>query len=135
MYTIKHSQEEVAYDIIIARGGVPIYEQIVKQVRKGLILQGSLPDGEGAALRRSARPGDAHFGDYQTRLEERSGRLFVSVPGKGLSWPSGPHHLAREDTLRRAEEHLAKAPKTDAWARFLEELQQILTILYGRLTL
>lgn len=48
-------------DIIISNSsGVPIYEQIVRQV-KGLILSGELPGGRGPALHAAACPGPAHF--------------------------------------------------------------------------
>lgn len=45
--------------------------------------------------------------------------------------PQDPQ-LAREDTLRRAEEHLAQAAEIGRLGGItLDELQQTLTILYG----
>ena len=85
-------------DIIIRNsGGVPIYDQITRQM-KGLIL--------------------------------------TTVPGKGCFVAPQNPELVREDTLRRAEEHLSHAVDVaKAGGVTLAELTETLNLLYGDETL
>ena len=103
-------------DIIIHNsGGVPIYDQITRQV-KGLILRGELREGE-------ALP--------SMRLLEREGFL-TTVPGKGCFVAPRDLELVREDARRRAEEHLSQAAdiaKTGGIS--LAELTEALNLFYG----
>lgn len=121
-------------DIIISNsGGVPIYEQIVRQM-KALILRGELPEGGTLpSMRLLARELRISVITTKRAYEELEREGFIStVPGKGsFVAPQNPE-LAREDTLRRAEEHLAQAAEiARVGGVSLEELQQTLTILYG----
>ena len=102
-------------DIIIRNsGGVPIYDQITRQM-KGLILRGELKEA------------------YEEL--EREGFL-TTVPGKGCFVAPQNPELVREDTLRRAEEHLSHAVDVaKAGGVTLAELTETLNLLYGDETL
>ena len=106
-------------DIIISNsGGVPIYDQITRQM-KGLILRGELKEGE-------ALP--------SMRLLAKELRISVinTVPGKGCFVAPQNPELAREDALRRAEEHLSQAVDIAKTAGLtLSELTETLNLLYG----
>ncbi len=121
-------------DIIISNSGqVPIYEQIVKQI-KSLILQGELPEGELLpSMRLLARELRISVITTKRAYEELEREGFLTtVPGKGCFVAPQNPELAREDTLRRAEEHLAQAAEIARLGGItLRELQQTLTILYG----
>ena len=121
-------------EIIISNsGGVPIYEQIVKQM-KTLILQAELPEGEPLpSMRLLARELRISVITTKRAYEELEREGFItSVPGKGCFVAPQNPELAREDTLRRSEEHLARAVEiARVGGVSLGELQQILSILYG----
>ena len=121
-------------DIIISNsGGVPIYDQITRQV-KSLILRGELKEGEALpSMRLLAR--DLRISVITTKRAyeelEREG-FITTVPGKGCFVAPQNPELAREETLRRVEEHLAKAVETaKVGGVTLAELTDTLNILYG----
>ena len=121
-------------DIIISNsGGVPIYEQITRQM-KGLILRGDLREGEALpSMRLLAK--DLRISVITTKRAyeelEREGFL-TTVPGKGCVVAARDLELVREETLRRVEEHLSQAVDlAKGGGVTLEELEQTLTILYG----
>ena len=121
-------------DIIIRNsGGVPIYDQITRQV-KSLILRGELKEGEALpSMRLLAR--DLRISVITTKRAyeelEREG-FITTVPGKGCFVAPQDPELAREETLRRVEEHLAKAVETaKVGGVTLAELTDTLNILYG----
>ena len=121
-------------DIIISNsGGVPIYEQITRQM-KGLILRGDLREGEALpSMRLLAK--DLRISVITTKRAyeelEREGFL-TTVPGKGCFVAARDLELVREATLRRVEEHLSQAVDlAKGGGATLEELEQTLTILYG----
>ncbi len=120
-------------DIIISNSGdIPIYEQITRQM-KALILRGELPAGEALpSLRLLARELRVSVITTKRAYEELEREGFLtSVPGKGCFVAPQNPELAREDTLRRAEEHLARAAETARLGGVtLAELQQMLAILY-----
>ncbi len=120
-------------DIIISNAsGVPIYEQIVRQM-KGLILSGEL--AEGAALpsmRLLAR--DLRISVITTKRAydelERDGFL-VTVPGKRCFVAVQNRETRREAVLCQIEEHLSQAvDAARAGAVSLDELTEMLSILY-----
>ena len=98
-------------DIIISNSsGVPIYEQIVRQV-KGLILSGELPEGEALpSMRLLAR--DLRISVITTKRAyeelERDGFL-TTVPGKGCFVAPQNQETRREAVLCQIEEHLSQA--------------------------
>ena len=121
-------------DIIISNAGdAPIYEQITQQL-KGLILRGTLREGESLpSMRLLAKELRISVITTKRAYEELEREGFISaVPGKGCFVSPRNLALVWEDTLRRTEEHLARA--VDA-ARLggvtLAELTDTLNILYG----
>ena len=121
-------------DIIISNsGGVPIYEQITRQM-KGLILRGDLREGEALpSMRLLAK--DLRISVITTKRAyeelEREGFL-TTVPGKGCFVAPQDPELAREETLRRVEEHLTRAVEAaKSGGVTLEEMTDTLNILYG----
>lgn len=98
-------------DIIIRNtGDVPIYEQIVRQI-KAQILQGELKEGDVLpSMRLLAK--DLRISVITTKraYEELEREDFIiTIPGKGCFVAPQNPELLREDTLRRVEEHLSQA--------------------------
>ena len=97
-------------DIIISNsGGVPIYDQITRQM-KGLILRGELKEGEALpSMRLLAR--DLRISVITTKRAyeelERDGFL-ENVPGKGCFVAPQNRELLREAQLRRVEDILTQ---------------------------
>ena len=121
-------------DIIISNsGGVPIYDQITRQM-KGLILRGELKEGEALpSMRLLAKELRISVITTKRAYEELEREGFINtVPGKGCFVAPQNPELAREDALRRAEEHLSQAvdiAKTAGLTR--SELTETLNLLYG----
>ena len=120
-------------DIIISNAsGVPIYEQIVRQI-KGLILSEELREGEALpSIRLLAR--DLRISVITTKRAyeelERDGFL-TTVPGKGCFVAPQNRETRREAVLCRVEEHLAAAvEEARAGAVNLNELKEMLTAIY-----
>ena len=120
-------------DIIISNSsGVPIYEQIVRQV-KGLILSGELPEGEALpSMRLLARELRISVITTKRAYEELERDGFLeNVPGKGCFVAPQNRELLREAQLRRVEEKLTQAiEEARRGAVSLEELKEMLTELY-----
>ena len=125
-------------DIVIHNsGGVPIYDQITRQM-KGLILRGELKEGEALpSMRLLARELRISVITTKRAYEELEREGFITtVPGKGCFVAPQDPALAREDALRRAEEHLAQAADIAKTASItLSELTESLNLLYGDETL
>ena len=121
-------------DIVIHNsGGVPIYDQITRQM-KGLILRGELKEGEALpSMRLLARELRISVITTKRAYEELEREGFITtVPGKGCFVAPQDPALAREDALRRAEEHLAQAVDVAKTAGLtLSELTETLNLLYG----
>ncbi len=121
-------------DIFISNAsGVPIYEQIVSQV-KNLILNGALQEGEALpSMRLLAKELRISVITTKRAYEEleREGYL-VSVVGKGSFVAPKNTELVREEKQRQVEEHLSQAAETaKTYGISLEELIEALTMLYG----
>ena len=125
-------------DIIISNsGGVPIYDQITRQM-KGLILRGELKEGEALpSMRLLAKELRISVITTKRAYEELEREGFINtVPGKGCFVAPQNPELAREDALRRAEEHLSQAVDIAKTAGLtLSELTETLNLLYGDETL
>ena len=125
-------------DIIISNSaGVPIYEQITQQM-KGLILRGELREGEALpSMRLLAKELRISVITTKRAYEELEREGFITtVPGKGCFVAPQDPELAREDALRRAEEHLSQAVDVAKTAGLtLAELTETLNLLYGDETL
>ena len=121
-------------DIIISNsGGVPIYDQITRQM-KGLILRGELKEGEALpSMRLLARELRISVITTKRAYEELEREGFINtVPGKGCFVAPQNPELAREDALRRAEEHLSQAVDIAKTAGLtLSELTETLNLFYG----
>lgn len=121
-------------DIIISNaGGVPIYDQITRQV-KGLILRGELKEREALpSMRLLARELRISVITTKRAYEELEREGFITtVPGKGCFVAPQDPELAREETLRRVEEHLTRAVEAaKSGGVTLEEMTDTLNILYG----
>ena len=121
-------------DIIISNaGGVPIYDQITRQV-KGLILRGELKEGEALpSMRLLARELRISVITTKRAYEELEREGFITtVPGKGCFVAPQDPELAREETLRRVEEHLTRAVEAaKSGGVTMEEMTDTLNILYG----
>lgn len=121
-------------DIIIRNsGGIPIYDQITRQV-KGLILRGELREAQALpSMRWLAKELRISVITTKRAYEEleRDGFL-TTIPGKGCFVAPRNLELVREDTLRRVEEHLSRAvdaAKTGGVT--LGEMTETLNLLYG----
>ena len=121
-------------DIIISNaGGVPIYDQITRQM-KGLILRGELEEGEALpSMRLLAKELRISVITTKRAYEELEREGFITtVPGKGCFVAPQNPELAREETLRRVEEHLSQAVDiAQVGGVSLAELSDTLNILYG----
>ena len=118
--------------IISNASGVPIYEQIVRQI-KGLILSEELKEGDALpSIRLLAR--DLRISVITTKRAyeelERDG-FVTTVPGKGCFVAPQNRQTRREAVLCRVEEHLAQSvEEARAGAVGLDELKEMLVTLY-----
>ena len=121
-------------DIIISNAGdAPIYDQISRQI-KGLILRGELAEGEALpSMRLLARELRISVITTKRAYEELERDGFITtVPGKGCYVAPRNLELAREESLRRVEEHLSRAVEAAKTGGVtLAEMTEALTILYG----
>ena len=120
-------------DIIIRNsGGVPIYDQITRQM-KGLILRGELKEGEALpSMRLLAKELRISVITTKRAYEEleRDGFL-TTVPGKGCFVAPQNQETRREAVLCQIEEHLSRAvDAAKAGAVGLDELTEMLSTLY-----
>ena len=119
-------------DIIISNsGGVPIYEQITRQM-KGLILRGDLREGEALpSMRLLAK--DLRISVITTKRAydelEADGFLYT-VAGKGCFVAEKNLDLIREQKLKELEDHLDAAVELAAQCGVSAlELMEMLRIL------
>ena len=125
-------------DIIISNSGdTPIYDQITRQM-KGLILRGELQEGEPLpSMRLLARELRISVITTKRAYEELEREGFITtVPGKGCFVAPRNLELAREESLRRMEEHLGRAVEAASLGGItLSEMTESLNILSGDETL
>ena len=125
-------------DIIISNSGdTPIYDQITRQM-KGLILRGELQEGEPLpSMRLLARELRISVITTKRAYEELEREGFITtVPGKGCFVAPRNLEQAREESLRRMEEHLGRAVEAARLGGItLSEMTESLNILYGDETL
>lgn len=118
---------------IQSKSGVPIYEQIVVQMRE-LILKGILKEGEMLPSIRSLAS-DLKISVITTKRAyeelEREG-FITTVPGKGCFVAPRNLELVRENALRQVEEYLQKAVECARLGGVTAgEVRETLEILYG----
>ena len=120
-------------DIIIRNsGGVPIYDQITRQM-KGLILRGELKEGEALpSMRLLAKELRISVITTKRAYEELEREGFLTtVPGKGCFVAPQNQETRREAVLCQIEEHLSHAvDAAKAGAVGLDELTEMLSTLY-----
>ena len=125
-------------DIILSNSsGKPIYEQIADQVKEQ-IMTGALSAGDALpSMRLLAKELRISVITTKRAYEELEREGFLTtVPGKGCFVAPQNPELVREDTLRRAEEHLSHAVDVaKAGGVTLAELTETLNLLYGDETL
>ena len=118
--------------IIRNTGEIPIYEQIVVQI-KNAILSGELAEGEALpSIRLLAKELRISVITTKRAYEEleRDG-FIVAIPGKGSLVAPQNLELVREEQRRALEQHLADAvcaARTAGISR--RELTELLTLLY-----
>ena len=113
--------------------GVPIYEQLVTQI-KNLILNGVLQDGEALpSMRLLAKELRISVITTKRAYEELEREGFLcTIVGKGSFIAAKNADLLREQQRRIVEDSLGKAVEAaKAYGITLEELQESLSILYG----
>lgn len=113
--------------------GIPIYEQIVTQI-KNMILNGTLQDGEALpSMRFLAKELRISVITTKRAYEELEHEGFItSIVGKGSFVAAKNAELFKEQQLRAVEESMSKAVETaKVYGIPLEELQETLSILYG----
>lgn len=119
--------------IISNSSGEPIYEQIVKQIKK-LIFLGELSEGDALpSIRNLAQELRISVITTKRAYEElETEGYIVTMQGKGSFVAAQNKELLREKRLRIIEEKLAEAVK-ESWliSLSLEELLDILKILYS----
>lgn len=119
-------------DIIISNsGGVPIYDQITRQM-KGLILRGELKEGEALpSMRLLAKELRISVITTKRAYEEleRDGYIYT-VAGKGCFVSEQDLELQKEAGLREIEEHLQAAVDLGRQCGLtLEDLDNMLRVL------
>ena len=123
--------------VIRNTGDMPIYEQIVVQIKQAIVA-GELAEGEALpSMRLLAKELRISVITTKRAYEELEREGFLTtVPGKGCFVAPQNPELVREDTLRRAEEHLSHAVDVaKAGGVTLAELTETLNLLYGDETL
>ncbi len=113
-------------------GGVPIYEQIVSQI-KAKIIAGELREGDALpSMRLLAKELRISVITTKRAYEELAREGFiVSMPGKGSFVAGANTELIREEHLRRLEDHLREAVSLSHLCGLdLDGLTSILSMLY-----
>lgn len=120
-------------DIIIRNsGGVPIYDQITRQM-KGLILRGELKEGEALpSMRLLAKELRISLITTKRAYEELEREGFiVTMTGRGSFVAAKNLDILREEQRRRLEAHLADAVDAARAAGVdADELCALIRILY-----
>jgi GntR family transcriptional regulator len=121
-------------DIIISNStNEPIYQQIYTQI-KNLVMNGALSEGDALpSMRALAQQLRISVITTKRAYEELERDGFIETfTGKGSFVKGQNTELIREENLRRTEELLNEACiKAKFCGVSLEELQEILAIIYG----
>ena len=121
-------------DIILSNSsGKPIYQQIADQVKEQ-VCSGALAAGDALpSMRLLAKELRISVITTKRAYEELEREGFITtVPGKGCFVAPRNLELAREDTLRRVEEHLTHAVETARTGGVSDqEVKELLGILLG----
>lgn len=118
--------------IIRNTGDVPIYEQIVEQIKRAIVT-GEISEGEALpSMRLLAKELRISLITTKRAYEELEREGFiVTMTGRGSFVAPQNMELLREEQLRTAEQHLTQAIHAARTAGIgLQELQESLRILY-----
>ena len=113
-------------------GGVPIYEQIVSQV-KAKIIAGELREGDALpSMRLLAKELRISVITTKRAYEEREREGFiVSMTGKGSFVAGRDLEFVREEQLRQIEEHMAAIAELAASCKLsFDELVEMLRLMF-----
>ena len=113
-------------------GGVPIYEQIVSQV-KAKIIAGELREGDALpSMRLVARELRISVITTKRAYEELEREGFiVSMTGKGSFVAGRDLEFVREEQLRQIEEHMAAIAELAASCKLsFDELVEMLRLMF-----
>ena len=118
--------------VIRNTGDMPIYEQIVVQIKQAIVA-GELTEGEALPSMRALAK-DLRISVVTTKRAyedlERDG-FVVTVAGKGCFVAPRNLELMREEQRKRVEQTLEQAvEQAQAASITLEEMQQMLSLLY-----
>ena len=118
--------------VIRNTGDMPIYEQIVVQIKQAIVA-GELTEGEALPSMRALAK-DLRISVITTKRAyedlERDG-FVVTVAGKGCFVAPRNLELMREEQRKRVEQTLEQAvEQAQAASITLEEMQQMLSLLY-----
>ncbi|MCL2634243.1 MAG: GntR family transcriptional regulator [Oscillospiraceae bacterium] len=120
-------------DIIISNsGGVPIYEQIISQIKE-MIISGVLKEGDALpSMRILAKELRISVITTKRAYEELEAQGFIeSYTGKGSFVKSKNIELIREEQLRQTEELLVLACEKARLCKIgVDELCEILKLVY-----
>ncbi len=119
--------------IITNNGGQPIYDQIASQI-KAFIMNGELKEGDMLPSMRALAK-DLRISVITTKRAyeelEREG-FIISQTGKGSFVAGQNMELVKEAQLQKIEQQLMQAVELAHMSQIsLEELQEMLTLLYG----
>ena len=118
--------------VITNSGGVPIYEQIVSQI-KGMILGGTLKEGDPLPSMRALAQ-DLRVSVITTKRAYESLEaegLIESFTGRGSFVAAADPEMLREQNLREIEQHLSQAAEIAKRSGVSkEELTEILEIFF-----
>lgn len=121
-------------DIIISNtSDVPIYEQIIRQMKKS-ILNGTITEGEQLpSMRMLAKELKISVITTKRAYEElENAGLIVTIVGKGSFVAKNNMHLLKEEQLKEIESDIQQAvEKAKANNISLQELIDIVKIIYG----
>lgn len=118
--------------IIRNTGDIPIYEQIVEQIKRAIVT-GEISEGDVLpSMRLLAKELRISLITTKRAYEELEREGFiVTMTGRGSFVAPQNMELLREERLRTAEQHLAQAIHSARTAGIgLQELQESLRILY-----
>lgn len=118
--------------IISARSNLPIYEQIINQVRDAVVKK-ELTAGEAMpSIRMLARDLQVSVITTKRAYEELEKEgILASVPGKGFYVCEQNNDLLREKQIMRLEERFSEVIADSRKAGMeLEQIIQLVTVLY-----
>ena len=143
VYCQRPKRDDVQY-LLITRGGtdleiiirendsLPIYEQIVREVKKAIIKKEIMPGDMMPSIRALARELEISVITTKRAYEElEKEQLIYSVAGKGFYVKARNRELLKEDQIRQIEEKMMDAvEQAKEMGVSLRELKKMLEMFY-----